>query len=382
MSDTRLDRLEVTVFRVPVEIPVMTSFGTMTNRPAVFVRLSDQEGAFGWGEIFANWPAAGAEHRARLLIEDIADLVIGYRCETPSDLFHYLSKKTRIRAMQCGEPGPFRQVIAGLDTACHDLFARRAGVPLSRYLNPDARAAVPAYASGIHVNDGWKIIPKCRAQGYDAFKVKIGFDGTGEIDQLRALIRDLGAGETLYTDANQAWTMAEAMQFVNQVNGFGLGWIEEPMPADALTSDWAELARVSTTPIAAGENITGFDGFGDAIRLGSFTYLQPDVAKWGGVTGCFSVARQALDAGQVYCPHFLGGGIGLIASAHILAAAGGVGSLEIDFNTNPLRDAFLAPSTIGTGRYHIPDTPGLGFDSLPEEIGQYQTLALQLCEIG
>ena len=76
-------RLNVHVFRAPTPAPVATSFGVMRDRPAVFVRVEDRDGAFGWGEIFANWPIAGAEHRARLLIEDIADLRIGLTGVSP-----------------------------------------------------------------------------------------------------------------------------------------------------------------------------------------------------------------------------------------------------------------------------------------------------------
>ncbi|WP_275431080.1 enolase C-terminal domain-like protein, partial [Klebsiella pneumoniae] len=81
--------------------------------------------------------------------------------------------------------------------------------------------------------------------------------------------------------------------------------------------------------------------FDEAIASGCFAILQPDAAKWGGVSGCLQVARQALGAGISYCPHYLGGGIGLMASAHLLAAAGGPGMLEIDTNPNPWRDRLV-----------------------------------------
>ncbi len=73
----RIERVEVFCYRVPVKVPVATSFGVMRDRPAVFVRLTDDTGCSGWGEIFANWPAAAAEHRAQLLVQDICDLVVG-----------------------------------------------------------------------------------------------------------------------------------------------------------------------------------------------------------------------------------------------------------------------------------------------------------------
>jgi L-alanine-DL-glutamate epimerase-like enolase superfamily enzyme len=106
-----------------------------------------------------------------------------------------------------------------------------------------------------------------------------------------------------------------------------------------------------------------------------FSYLQPDVAKWGGISRCYATARKTLDAGRIYCPHFLGGGIGLIASAHLLAAAGGDGLLEVDINPNQLRDAFLDGEMVN-GEWQLPETPGLGIEQLPEEISEFQTLTL------
>ena len=113
-------RIQAWVFRSPTKKPVATSFGIMHDRPAVIVRVEDPDGAFGWGEIWANWPAAGAEHRLRLLEMDVAHLVLGAQFESPIDFFHTLEKQTRIRAVQCGEIGPFAQVIAGLDIAIWD----------------------------------------------------------------------------------------------------------------------------------------------------------------------------------------------------------------------------------------------------------------------
>jgi len=110
-------RIQAWSFRCPTPKPVATSFGIMCDRPAVLVRIEDHDGAFGWGEIWANWPAAGAEHRARLLEMDIAPLLVGTRAQRPEDFFHRLEQQTQIRATQCGEIGPFNQVIAGLDIA-------------------------------------------------------------------------------------------------------------------------------------------------------------------------------------------------------------------------------------------------------------------------
>jgi L-alanine-DL-glutamate epimerase-like enolase superfamily enzyme len=367
-----ISKIEAFAFRYPIAKPVETSFGRMTDRPAVFVRIEAEDGCFGWGEVFANWPAAGAEHRVNLLNRDIAQLVMGQSIGNPAVFFDDLSRKTHIRALQCGEFGPFQQVIAGIDTALWDLKARAAGLPLRKLLNPDAPDQVPAYASGIHIGAARDRIPEARACGYAAFKVKVGFDLDEDLRLLADLFRTLEAGDRLFADANQAFDVVTAKEFFAATEGMPLGWLEEPIAADAPNHYWAELADATDTPLAGGENISGDRAFAECLETGHLDVIQPDVAKWGGVTGCFRVARAVISAGRVYCPHFLGGGIGLAASAEILAAAGGQGLLEVDVNANPLREVFGHPGIDpDTGFWPTVNGAGLGILSIPDALADY-----------
>lgn len=369
-------RIEVHAFRQPVAVPVATSFGVMRERPAVFVRLENGDGCFGWGEIFANWPAAGAEHRCNLVAQDLADLVVGQSFSHAGDLFVRLDRATRIRALQSGEWGPFRQAIAGLDTALWDLFARRAGVPVARYIRRDAPRSVLAYASGIHIDVAEKEISRARAMGFRSFKVKVGFDHDADVVRVGAVADGLHHGETLMADANQAWDVNGAVGFLQGVRSTRLTWMEEPIIATAPVRDWV-LAAATGVPIAAGENLAGFDEFDAALAAGAISVFQPDLAKWGGITGCLGVARSVVAARRRYCPHFLGGGIGLAASAHLLAAVGGDGMLEVDVNPNALRDAFGAVSaTVSDGHWPIGSAVGFGIETLPDDIKRYETLKL------
>ena len=68
---------EIFVFRAPIEKAVRTSSGIMHDRPAVLLRLEDEDGMHGWGEAWCNFPSCGAEHRARLLETAILPKVIG-----------------------------------------------------------------------------------------------------------------------------------------------------------------------------------------------------------------------------------------------------------------------------------------------------------------
>jgi L-alanine-DL-glutamate epimerase-like enolase superfamily enzyme len=339
----------------------------MRSRPAVFVRLEDREGAFGFGEVWCNFPACGAEHRAQLVADELAHLTLGIELRHPSDLFQRLSEKLHIRALQSGEPGPYAQAIAGMDIAVWDLFARRASVTVRHLLDPDAADSVTAYASGIDIRHAEELIATGRASGYRAFKVKVGFDMADDIARINELGAQLGNAERIFADANQAWALADAVRFVTEVKGAGLGWIEEPLAVDAPQSAWKSLGEASSVPLAGGENIAGLEAFDDTIESGALTVIQPDIAKWGGFSGCADVARRALKAGRIYCPHFLGGGIGLLASAHLLAATGGPGLLEFDINDNPLRQEIWEPE-LRDGLILLGHAPGLGIEQIPARL--------------
>jgi len=355
-----LRNLRALVYRAPIETPVVTSFGIMRDRPMVLVRAEDAEGAVGWGEAWCNFPTVGAEHRARLIESVLAPLLEGRSFETPQEAFRLMTTRTAVLALQSGEPGPLAQAIAGADIALWDLAARRAGEPLWRMLGGES-PRLRVYASGINPDQPERIALARRDEGYTAFKVKVGFGVERDVSNLRALREALGPGAELMVDANQGWTLDQAVDMGPRLEAFGLRWLEEPLRSDAPWNDWKILARHTRIALAAGENLSSDDAFDAALHAEALDVVQPDMAKWGGFSGCLPVARRIRAAGLRYCPHFLGGGVGLLASAHLLAAVGGDGLLEIDANPNPLRTRTSGPlSQVREGRVTLTDGPGLG----------------------
>ncbi|MBV9970126.1 MAG: mandelate racemase/muconate lactonizing enzyme family protein, partial [Xanthobacteraceae bacterium] len=129
-----------------------------------------------------------------------------------------------------------------------------------------------------------------------------------------------------------------------------------------------------TVPLAAGENIASRDGFERALSDDVLRVVQPDIAKWGGLSLCAPIARDILKVGKTFCPHYLGGGVGLLASAHLLAGVGGSGLLEVDANDNPLRDRFAGPVVdITEGTVTLDEAPGLGLVPDLAAIAEYRT---------
>lgn len=357
MSDPVIEAIECHVFRAPVDVPVANAFGAMTNRPALFVRIRASDGAWGWGEVFSNFPQVGAEHRARLAQSVFVPLLRGTPCE-PQGVRALLAARTRRIALQCGEPGPFAQVAGAIDQALWDMAARRAGVPLWRLLGGTV-PRVRVYASGLGPDGVVDMALARRDDGFRAFKLKVGF-GPRDLANLRDLRTALGEEATLMTDANQAWTPEDARDRIAELAPFRPLWIEEPMPADEPPGAWGALARDAAVALAAGENLRGEDAFATALDAGYLRFVQPDVGKWGGISGGRDVAARAAARGAAFCPHWLGGGVGLAASLHLVAACGTAASyMEVDANPNPLRET-VCPLAPRDGFVTLGEAPGIG----------------------
>ena len=365
--------IEAFCYRYPLATPVVTSFGKMLNRPAVFVRVIDEDGVEGWGEAWSNFPAPGAEHRARLVNEVLAPGLVGRKFDGPAHAFETLSRGTEVLALQCGEPGPFAQAISGIDLALWDLAARRQRLPLWRLLGGQSRR-IKVYASGINPGGARQTAEAALARGHRALKLKVGFGADTDLVNLAALRGLVGAG-MLAADANQGWSMAQALQMLPRLAEFDLRWLEEPIRADRPREEWRSLGAVAKMPIAAGENILGIEAFKEVLSESVLGVVQPDIAKWGGLSLCAGLARDILEAGKTFCPHYLGGGLGLLASAHLLAGIGGDGWLEVDANDNPLRDLFCGPvMNVREGTVTLGEDPGLGIAPDLPSIERYRSI--------
>ena len=373
-SDTfTLRAVEALCYRYPLSTPVVTSFGKMLNRPAVFIRAIDDDGVEGWGEAWSNFPAPGAEHRARLVNEVLAPAVIGRKFDGPAQVFETLTQGTSVLALQSGEAGPFAQAIAGIDLALWDLHARRRKTPLWRLLGGRSRS-IKVYASGINPGGATQTAEAALKRGHRALKLKVGFGADTDFANLAALRAIVGEG-MLAADANQGWTVEQALEILPRLGTYDLRWLEEPIRADRPREEWRTLRASAGMPLAAGENIASRAGFEQVLAEDVLGVVQPDIAKWGGLTACAALARDILKAGKTFCPHYLGGGIGLLASAHLLAGVGGDGWLEVDANDNPLRDQFCGPVLeVSEGSIVLDEAPGLGIVPELSLIDQYRSI--------
>jgi L-alanine-DL-glutamate epimerase-like enolase superfamily enzyme len=200
------------------------------------------------------------------------------------------------------------------------------------------------------------------AEGYRAFKLKVGFGAERDRRSLAAVRETIGPSPPLMVDANQAWSVDEAIAAGRRMEGFRLDWLEEPVRADTPNAGWTRLSREQPLPLAGGENLAGIAPLVAFAETPGVAVVQPDIGKWGGFSGCVEAGRAVLARGLRFCPHWLGAaGVGLTASLHLKAAVGGPGYVEVD--ANPLRDAFAGTAfQVREGRVSLHGAPGLGIE--------------------
>ena len=374
MSDAfEIARLDVYALEAKIDRPVTTSFGSMPARVSAFLRIEDRDGNAGWGEIWGNFPSITCAYRADLACRVLPEPLLGAKIETPGAFCIRLANRLRVLAVQAAEPGPVSALLAATNQALWDLTARRRGLPLRRALDENAGETVPVYASGLGPADSVELAVRAREAGFRAFKLKIGFGDDVDRRHLHGFRLAMKEGEQLFVDANQRWSLSEALGRITMLEEMEVDWWEEPMLAEASADDWRTLRDSTLLPLAGGENLRDMDTFLTAYSY--LAFVQPDVGKWGGIDGCLTIARSALEHNCSYCPHWLSGGVGLMHSAHLLAAAGGDGLLEVDANPNPLRSRIVEPVTgIFEGTLHMVDAPGIGIESPVDHVSEFVTM--------
>jgi L-fuconate dehydratase len=230
------------------------------------------------------------------------------------------------------------------------------------------RDGYPAYTT----STGWmgysddKVRALCRqalADGWTAFKVKVG--GSPEDDARRlSIVRDeIGPSHRLMTDANQYWDVDEAIARVKELARFNLWWIEEPTSPDDILGHAriAEAVRPLGIGVATGENCANRVMFKQLLQARAIDFCQIDSCRLGGVNENLAVILLAAKFGVPICPH--AGGVGLcelvqhLSMFDFVAVSGHCDDRVIEF-VDHLHEHMVHPVIVRNGRYFAPSAPG------------------------
>jgi L-alanine-DL-glutamate epimerase-like enolase superfamily enzyme len=349
----------------PLQQPIETSFGRMTTRAVVLVFIDTDAGITGMGETWTNYPAWAPEERLLTIERGLKPLLLR---EDPLDIAFLWNKLhgALMRSgagLQWGATGPLMQAISGVDIALWDILGRTLDAPIFRLLGGAGGRRVPAYACGLGPQGHEPLVEAALAQGFQTFKLKVGFGLVRDRENLRILRQMIGPDRRLAIDANQAWQSADdAIRHLEHYRAFDPLFIEEPVPA-AQVQDLCRIRERQLMPLSGGENLYGRRAFRESLTAGALDIVQPDVTKTGGISEARLICQMADAWGLPYAPHMFGTAVGLAASLHILSATPNGLFMEVDANPNGLRTELLQDAffDLHEGAFVIrSDRPGLG----------------------
>ncbi|HET9075727.1 MAG TPA: mandelate racemase/muconate lactonizing enzyme family protein [Acidimicrobiales bacterium] len=368
-----ITEVRVRTLKAPLDEPVVMACGEISARTTVLVEVERADGLVGIGESWSNHPHWVAAERTATLIDGIAPLLLGEDSRHIAALHAKLARSLSGPARQWGGQAPLLQAVSGVDIALWDLAGRSLGVGVADLIGGRYRDRVPAYASGLGPDRVEDIGAACLEAGWDALKVRVGFDPDLDRSNLQAARRILGPGRLLAADANQGWQPGQARRMARTLGDVGVAWIEEPI-ADASLEELDGFAAVTGLTVALGENLAGSTAFLAYLGSSDRFLLQPDITKVGGFSHAWPVCQLAGVAGVAVAPHFYGGGIGWAATLQLAAACPAIRSVEYDIRPNRLRDDLLAqPPAVAEGTVQVPAGPGLGVSLDGDAVDRYTT---------
>lgn len=347
--------------------------GAMPTRPALLVRIKDTNGCEGWGEVWANFPPRANIHKAHIVEEVIAPHLNGLRVTAPREVTELLRRALSTYFLHAGQCSVFEHILAGIDTALWDLALRSIGQSFAEFMSLEVSSAL-TYASSINPADLEQLMSDHSEYGQSKFKLKIGIDNEQDLRFVTEASKIRPPGTQLMVDSNQAWDLDSALKMLSRFEEFQLNFAEEPISANAGVDQWERLAKATSIPLACGENLYGISQFMSMANSG-IGFIQPDVSKWGGVTGALELAG-VLPSGVELWPHFMGTAVGQMAALSIAAVIGETSLCEVDVNTNPLRSDLCGNAlTIEAGRILLPDDPGLVIPPSRERLDEFRDRA-------
>ena len=227
------------------------------------------------------------------------------------------------------------------------------------------RNGYPAYTTSV----GWfgfsdtKIRQLCRAalaEGWTHFKLKVGGTAADDLRRGRIAREEIGWTNHLMVDANQRWSVGEAIERTRLLVELQPWWMEEPTSPDDILGH-ARIRRETGIRIATGEHCQNAVMFKQLFQAGAIDVCQIDSCRVGGINENLAILLMAAKFGVPVCPH--AGGVGLCEYVQHLAIFDYLGiscSLEdrvIEY-VEHLHEHFLDPVRIRQGRYLLPQKPG------------------------
>jgi len=358
--------IELREIRLPLIHFFETSFGRTTERRIILVRVVDLDGAEGWGECTAGegpfYSDEWTETAWATLKDFLAPMVVNENSKSAAGIFDLMK---RVRG--------HRMAKAAIETACWDLEAKRAGVPLWKHIG-GVQAEIPCGVSiGIQDSPEQLIakIDKELSAGYQRIKIKIkpGWD----LDIVRR-VRERFPEIQLMGDANSAYTLTDFPLF-RALDDFKLMMLEQPLAYDDMF-DHAELQKQIATSICLDESVKTPADARHAIALGACRIINVKLGRVGGHAQAKEVEQVARENKiPIWSGGMLEAGIGRAHNIAMATLAGFTLPGDVSASSRYWEEDIIEPPVTVSERGTIaaPDKPGIGFEVNSKRIEQLTT---------
>jgi len=298
----RIARIESSVHNIPVGKEMTDAIHRLSSLELLIARVATDDGLEGTGWSYTL--GTGGSALKALVDDSIAPVLTGENADNIERLWDLMWRGLHA----IGSSGATSLAIAAVDIALWDILGRARGLPLFRLLGGQ-RDRVPIYGSGVNLyftmEELLEQVAGFLSQGVHGVKIKVGRPDVGEDVERLAAVRDLiGPHMRLMVDANQGWSVGEAIGRARAMEEFNLFWLEEPILADDHIG-YETLARSINIPIAAGETHYTKYQFCDLFQRRAVSFVQADVNRVGGITEWMKVAHMAQAYNLPMCPHGL-----------------------------------------------------------------------------
>ncbi|MDE0530923.1 MAG: mandelate racemase/muconate lactonizing enzyme family protein [Albidovulum sp.] len=356
----RIGDFDAFAISVPLAKPVRMAGGIVSSAKNLVVRIADVEGRVGWGEA-ASAPAMTGELPEGMVAaaKFMGSSLVGREF---GDFSEVQKLPAVLRSRLHGNSGPK----AAIEIALLDLWGKAARRPVFDLLGGKKRDLAPALAmvAGGSLEEEESNARLHASMGCRCFKVKVGVnDPSTDLERCRSIRSALGAEAQISADANQGFTVAEAIEFAKGAKEAGLDFMEQLTDGRDILG-MAAAASASDVPLGADEGIHDIED----IR-----HHHEKRAAMGGslkpikLAGLFGVMEAGQLMEQLGMKVNLAGKIAetSIASAAIAHLSAALPQLDWGVSVTCqylAEDIVRKPIRAENGHVRAPGAPGLGTD--------------------
>ncbi len=250
------------------------------------------------------------------------------------------------RIAVAGEPA----AEAALDMALRDLAGKRLGAPLYELMGIDP-SSMPVTSFTIGMDTPEIVEQKVReADGFAVLKVKMGSKDDHRVLETVRRVTD----RPLRVDANEGWTLEDALARLEWLQEMGVELVEQPLPADQL-AEMRELKKQSPLPLFADESVARAKDIPPLAE--AFDGINIKLMKCGGLGEALRMIHAARAHGmKIMLGCMVETSLAITAAAHIAPL---VDFADLDGNLLITNDPFIG-AEVREGKLVLPSEPGLG----------------------